>query len=123
VPRFDQVGTIIMDLAGLSNGTTQVPWQPYRDGVDIHRLYGDGETGAAAALLRYAAGASIPAHRHAGYEHIYVLSGYQIDGQGTHHAGTLMINPPGTGHAVHAPEGCTVLAIWERSVVFLGDDA
>jgi anti-sigma factor ChrR (cupin superfamily) len=93
-------------------------WMPYRDGVQIHRLYGTGEKGPSAALLRYEAGATIPRHTHQGYEHIYVLHGTQVDVRGTHAAGTLVVNRPGSSHAVVSPEGCVVLAIWERPVVF-----
>ena len=114
--------SLVTDLAGIAAGTVDVPWKPYRDGVDIHHLYGE-EGGSAAALLRYAPGASIPAHEHVGYEHIFVVRGSQIDPRGTHRQGTLVINPPGTHHDVRAPEGCVVLAIWERPVVFLDQNA
>jgi anti-sigma factor ChrR (cupin superfamily) len=93
-------------------------WRPFRPGVDIHRLYGDGKAGPAAALLHYAPGAAIPYHLHQGYEHIYVLQGSQVDCRGTHRAGTLVVNPPGTGHDVSSPDGCVVLVIWERPVDF-----
>src|SRR5436189_1310 len=72
-------------------------------------------------LPGYRPGARIPAHVHTGYEHIFIISGSQIDQRGSHVAGTLIINPPGSGHDVHSPEGCTVLAIWERPVQFLGN--
>ena len=93
-------------------------WMPYRDGVRIHRLYGAGEAGPSAALLRYEPGASIPRHVHQGYEHLYVLHGTQVDARGTHAAGTLVINPPGSSHAVVSPTGCVVLVIWERPIAF-----
>jgi anti-sigma factor ChrR (cupin superfamily) len=95
------------------------PWQPFRPGVDIVRLYGDGEHGPSAALLRYAAGASVPAHEHTGYEHIIVLSGAQRDQSATYAAGSCAIHAPGSTHAVHSDDGCVVLAIWESPVRFL----
>jgi anti-sigma factor ChrR (cupin superfamily) len=93
-------------------------WTPYRPGVDIHRLYGQGDSGPSAALLQYAPGASIPQHFHQGYEHIFILHGTQVDIRGTHAAGTLVINPPGSSHDVTSPGGCVVLVIWERPVAF-----
>ncbi|HEX7505287.1 MAG TPA: cupin domain-containing protein [Polyangia bacterium] len=93
-------------------------WTPYRPGVDIHRLYGKGESGPSAALLQYAPGARIPQHSHPGYEHIFVLHGTQVDIRGTHSAGTLVVNPPGSSHDVISPGGCVVLVIWERPVAF-----
>ena len=114
-----------MIIPGLMTATTgaDFPWQPYREGVEVHQLYKRGEDGPAAAFLRYRPGARIPAHVHTGYEHIFIISGSQIDQRGSHVAGTLIINPPGSGHDVHSPEGCTVLPIWERPVQFLGNGA
>jgi anti-sigma factor ChrR (cupin superfamily) len=95
----------------------ELTWEPMRPGVEIHRLY-RWQTGQSAALLRYAPGASLSAHRHVAFEHIFVLSGTQTDQNGTHHPGTLLIHPPGTRHSIVTQTGCTVLAIWEQPVVF-----
>jgi anti-sigma factor ChrR (cupin superfamily) len=96
-----------------------VAWQAFRAGVDIATLY-QAEDGHSAALLRYQPGASVPRHRHVGYEHILVLSGSQQDERGVYQAGTLVVNPPGSSHAVSSGPGCIVLAIWERPVAFEG---
>lgn len=95
----------------------QIPWHPFRPGVEIHRLYGSGQQGPAAALLKYAPGASVPEHDHSGYEHILVLSGVQRDRRGSYEAGTFVVNPPGSSHAVESAQGCIVLIIWEKPVV------
>lgn len=94
-------------------------WQPLRPGVDAHWLHSNGPDGPAAALLRYEPGATVPTHEHAGAEHILVLSGAQQDAEGEYRAGTLVVNPAGTRHTVASPEGCVVVAIWERPVRFL----
>jgi anti-sigma factor ChrR (cupin superfamily) len=95
-------------------------WTRLRADVEEHRLYGDGAAGGAvASVLRYAPGARVPYHRHEGHEHVYVLSGSQRDRRGTYRAGTLVINPPGTTHEVTSDDGCIVLLIWERPVVFV----
>jgi anti-sigma factor ChrR (cupin superfamily) len=107
---------IFKDLFNIQANHHHLPWQPFREGVDIYRLYGDG-TGAGAALLRYRTGASVPTHNHSGFEHIFVLAGAQTDLNGTHVAGTLVINPPETSHSVFSESGCIVLAIWEKPVV------
>lgn len=93
-----------------------VSWAVLRPGVEIHRLWGDGPAGAGAALLRYAPGARVPRHEHRGHEQILVLSGWQVDERRRYDAGTLFVHPPGTRHAVSAPEGCVVLAVWEGGV-------
>ena len=94
-------------------------WSPFRERIDVHRLYGDGESGAGAVLLRYQAGGEVPWHEHQGYEHILVLDGAQSDQHGCARAGTLIINRPGTAHSVTSEEGCIVLVIYEKPVRFI----
>ena len=97
---------------------TKGDWTPLRDGVEVLRLFGDADEGASVALLRYAPGARIPRHRHAGWELIVVLSGSQSDERGTYPAGSVVVNPRGDEHSVWSDEGCTVLIVWERPVEF-----
>ena len=95
-------------------------WTPLRPGVDEHRIYGgEKDTDPLASILRYAPGAQVPYHRHDGYEHVYVLAGSQRDSRGTHRAGALVVNAPGSRHDVVSDEGCIALLIWERAVVFV----
>jgi len=108
---------ILLDLFSLADHPERLEWQPFRPGVDIHRLYGDGQTGPAAALLKYAPGATVPEHDHTGYEHIVVLSGAQSDAKGSYPAGTVVVNPPGSHHNIKSKTGCIVLIIWEKPVV------
>lgn len=107
---------ILKDLLNIGLQQDELPWETFRPGVDIYRLYEDAQGGAAAALLRYQPGASVPRHDHMGFEHIFVLSGSQTDQNGEHKAGTLVINPPNTNHSVISQAGCIVLAIWEKPV-------
>jgi predicted ChrR family anti-sigma factor len=106
---------ILKDLFNPEKSLEHLVWQPFRPGVEIYQLYGDG-SGAGAALLRYQPGASVPQHSHTGFEHILVLSGAQTDINGKHEVGTLVINPPGTAHTVASESGCIVLAIWEKPI-------
>lgn len=96
-------------------------FEPLRPGVDISRLYRHEASGASAAVLRYAPGASVPEHIHEGYEHVLVLEGEQRDHRGSYPAGTLVVNPPGTRHTVSSPQGCLALLIWQRPVRFVDD--
>ena len=98
---------------------TDLTWAPFRPGVERHDLYDCGPEGPASALLRYAPGATVPAHQHAGFEHIYVIAGAQEDENGRYEAGTMVINPPGTRHFVRSPEGCLVLVVWLKPVRFV----
>lgn len=95
-----------------------LPFQELRSGVDIHVLH-ETPDGARAAILRYRAGAEVPAHRHEGYEYIYVLEGEQQDERGTYCAGSFVVNEPGMTHRVSSKTGCVVLILWLRPVVFL----
>ncbi len=109
---------VLKNLFGPDQNFDAMDWKPFRKGIDIVRIYGKPHLGASAALLRYAPGAKLPHHSHTGYEHIIILAGSQVDETGSHHEGTVVINPPGSGHSVSNQNGCVVLAIWEHPVVF-----
>jgi anti-sigma factor ChrR (cupin superfamily) len=102
----------------LAAGWENQPFLPFREGVEIASLH-DGPP--AVALLRYAPGAGVPAHRHAGLETILVLSGTQSDERGTYETGSLVLNPAGTTHRVWSDSGCVVLIQWDLPVEFLPD--
>lgn len=116
-PRFARQE--LTNLWHIGEWQDRIPWQPFRPGVEIHRLYGDGTAGPTAVLLRYRDAAKVPLHAHDGYEHILVLTGSQRDQNGPLRAGTLAIHPPGTTHSVVSDAGCIVLAIYEKPVRFL----
>src|SRR5206468_4101849 len=63
-----------------------LPWQPFRPGVEIARIYSAPDNGPAMAFLKYQPHATAPLHTHAGYEHIFILKGSQLDRSGTQHA-------------------------------------
>lgn len=109
----------LTDLFQISGWQQKLRWEPFQEGVDIYRLYGDGKTGPSTALLRFRPGAKIAFHEHTGYEHIFVLSGSQVDENSDAETGSLIINPPGTSHSVVSETGCLVLAIYEKPVKFL----
>ena len=116
-PQYPRIE--IADIFGIATHPEGIPWQPFQDGVEIHRLYGDGITGPTAALIRFQKDGVVPLHEHTGYEHIIVLAGTQRDQNGTATAGRLTINPPGTRHSLVSEAGCIVLAIYEKPVKFL----
>jgi anti-sigma factor ChrR (cupin superfamily) len=111
----------ISDLFQVSDWQHRLPWKPFKKGVEIYRLYGDGESGPTAALLRFHPGGRVGLHEHTGYEHIVVLAGSQSDENSRGDAGSLIINPPGTSHSILSETGCIVLAIYEKPVKFLSD--
>lgn len=115
-PPFDHLE--LRDLFHIGDHPESIPWQPFRPGTEIHRLYGDGLSGPNAALIRFLEDTRISLHVHQGYEHILVLAGRQTDANGTIEPGTLRVHPPGTRHSVSGQAGCIVLAIYEKSVSF-----
>ena len=115
IPRL--VLTELFSIAARADGLS---WEPFRKGIDIHRLYGGDAAQPAAALLRYQAGASAPRHVHVGVEHIFVLSGSQRDEAGVYKEGTFIVNPAGSTHAVVSDDGCIVLVLWQQPVQFTG---
>lgn len=109
------------DLFRLAEHPDRIPWVPYKPGVEIFRIYGDGVSGPGAVVLRYEEGGEVPLHEHVGYEHILVLAGSQQDENGVYETGSFVINVPGTRHKVSSENGCIVLAIYEKPVRFVGD--
>ncbi|HVY70954.1 MAG TPA: cupin domain-containing protein [Verrucomicrobiae bacterium] len=113
----------LADLHRISEWQHQLAWKPFQDGVEVFRLYGDGETGPTAALLRFRPGGRVQLHEHTGFEHVLVLSGGQVDENSRAVEGDLIINPPGTCHSIWSEHGCIVLAIYEKPVKFLNPPA
>ena len=107
------------DLFQISGWQQKLPWKPFKPGVEIYRLYQEGDNGPTAALLRFKPGGRVPLHEHTGWEHIFVLSGSQVDENARAETGMLIINPPGTSHSILSENGCIVLAIYEKPVKFL----
>lgn len=105
---------VIRDL--IAGGWRDLEFQPFRTGVEIAHIL-EGEP--AVALLRYEAGAEIPLHSHPALETILVLEGSQSDDNGIYEAGTLLLNPEGTRHAVASDKGCVVLIQWNKPVELL----
>ena len=113
----------LTDLFQISGWEHKLHWEPFQHGVEIYRLYGDGKSGPSAALLRFKPGGKIPLHEHTGYEHIFMLSGSQVDENSEAQTGSLIINPPGSTHSILSENGCVVLAIYEKPVKFVAPEA
>ena len=97
----------------LAGGWRDLPFEPFREGVEICTLR-PGEPSV--ALLRYAPGASVPRHLHPGLETVVVLEGSQADERGEYGAGSLVVNAEGSVHSVRSEHGCVVLIQWTLPV-------
>jgi anti-sigma factor ChrR (cupin superfamily) len=107
------------DLFRVEEWQGEIAWQPFVDGAEIHRLYGDGKEGPTAVLIRFREDSKVPVHLHQGYEHLFILAGEQRDQNAIRSRGAFTINPPGTVHGVSCKAGTIVLVIYEKPVVFL----
>lgn len=108
-----------MSITDLMTTWRDLPFEPFRSGVEIHHIR---QGAPALAILRYAPGARVPLHLHTGLETILVLEGVQCDERGSYAEGALVLNPEGTVHSVWSDTGCAVLIQWERPVQILEDD-
>ncbi|MDC0435488.1 cupin domain-containing protein [bacterium] len=100
----------------VNGGWKEQKFSEFRQGIEICWLR---ESLPQLALLRYAPGASVPRHRHAGLEIIQMLEGEQSDEHGTYKTGDVVLNPEGTEHSVCSDTGCVALLMWERPVEFV----
>ena len=80
-------------------------------GIRQKALWSDPATERRAVLSRFEPGASLPTHRHAGDEILYVIEGAIADESGTVSAGNMGYRPDGCVHNVNSKNGATVLAV------------
>lgn len=112
-----------LSFAGLlDGGWCDLAFEHFRDGIGVHWLLKGGPLEPSVAVLRYAPGAGVPRHRHAGLETIVVLDGVQSDENGDYAAGTVVLNPVGTVHSVWTEKGCVVLIQWDLPVTMVGEE-
>lgn len=90
--------------------TAEMDWTPSpAAGVERKMLDRDGaEVARATSLVRFAPGASFPAHEHSAGEEYLVLEGVFSDEDGDYPVDTYVRHPPGTSHAPFSREGCVI---------------
>ncbi len=87
--------------------TTQVKWLPGEvpglQVMPLHRYQTEQ-----VALMKLAAGITLPSNEHNGGEEIFVLEGVLKDEQGIYPKGTWLRNPPGYVHTLSSDEDCLI---------------
>jgi anti-sigma factor ChrR (cupin superfamily) len=102
----------------------EIEWKPLTEpgvsGVFVKVLRFDKETRRAPTiLLKFAAGATYPAHDHPGGEEIFVIEGDLKLGKDHLYAGDYLYTSPNGKHAVRSEKGCVVLVNVPEEVVIL----
>jgi anti-sigma factor ChrR (cupin superfamily) len=90
---------------------SEVAWEPMMPAIKAKVLWSDPATKRRAQLTRFEPGATLPMHRHAGDELLYVIEGAIADESGTVAAGSVGYRPDGCTHSVTSKHGATVFAI------------
>jgi anti-sigma factor ChrR (cupin superfamily) len=91
-------------------------WQPMTPTIKAKTLWSDPASKRRAQLTRFEPGATLPMHRHAGDEFLYVIEGSITDESGTVAAGSVGYRPDGCTHSVVSKNGATVFAIISGSI-------
>lgn len=91
--------------------TSALDWVPSpMQGVERRMIERDGgEVARATSVVRYAPGSRFSAHLHDKGEEYIVLAGTFSDNDGDFPVGSYVRNPPGSSHAPHTDDGCTIL--------------
>jgi anti-sigma factor ChrR (cupin superfamily) len=99
--------------------TDEMPWEPIRyPGVFVKTLMIDKAKGLLTVLLKMEPGARLPDHEHSLIEQTLMLEGTLVDSEGPEAGlavgkGEYVFRPAGSRHAVVAPEGALMLAIFQ----------
>lgn len=102
----------------------QINWHATRhQGIFIHTLRRDEQTGDATVLIRMQPGCAYPAHQHNGIEEVFILQGGYEDSRGRHVAGDYVINEAGSAHlpvALEGSEDCIMFAVAHGGIELKG---
>ena len=105
---------------------TSIEWRATRyEGIFLHVLRRDDETGDATVMIRMKPGCGYPAHRHNGVEEVLILQGGYSDQRGEHRAGDYVLNEAGSAHhpvALGGAEDCIMVAFAHGGIRLLSKD-
>jgi len=89
---------------------SDLSWVEALPGVRQKRVWHDSQTNRHVSLARFEPGATLPKHRHAGDEIIFMLEGSNADEFAEVPAGMVSYRPNGCLHSVRSRNGATALA-------------
>jgi anti-sigma factor ChrR (cupin superfamily) len=87
----------------------QIDWTDVRDGVRRKTVWEDPAAGRSMQLVRFDAGAVLPAHRHHGESLVFGIEGEITDHHGSTLPGHFCCQPDGYEHSLSSQNGATVM--------------
>ncbi len=90
-------------------------------GISVKVLRHDRASGESSSLVRFAPGATFPAHDHPAGEEVFVVEGEVRIGRHHLKTGDYLYTPPGGVHAAASEHGCVFLVTLPKPVVILND--
>jgi anti-sigma factor ChrR (cupin superfamily) len=87
----------------------RIPWTEVAAGVSSKTIWEDSAAGRSMQLIRFDAGAVIPAHRHHGESLVFAIEGEITDHSGSILPGNFSCQPDGYMHSVSSENGATVV--------------
>jgi anti-sigma factor ChrR (cupin superfamily) len=106
---------------------SSIKWSATRyEGIFLHTLRRDPETGDSTVLIRMQPGCGYPAHSHNGVEEVLILQGGYRDLRGEHRAGEYVLNEAGSSHqpvALDRAEDCIMVAFAHGGIKLLDKDS
>ena len=98
---------------------SEMPWELTGfDKITMKILYRDDE-GRSTIMFKMEPGAVVPLHEHTALEQTYVLEGALVDDEGDCSAGDFVWRPAGNTHIARAPNGATIISVFNRPNRFL----
>lgn len=90
----------------------ELEWKTLQEGIRYATVLKDPERDFSVMFLEFQPGARAVRHVHPGGEQYWIIRGTIEDENGTHGAGTYVIQPPGSEHTPMSPDGALVLVSW-----------
>jgi anti-sigma factor ChrR (cupin superfamily) len=102
-----ELRSTFVDVMSMGWSNTDIP------GIRMKILYKD-DNGRSTIMFDMAPGSMVPLHEHTDLEQTYVLSGSLEDDEGSCGAGNFVWRPGGNMHIAHAPNGATILSVFNK---------
>jgi anti-sigma factor ChrR (cupin superfamily) len=98
---------------------SEMPWEATGfEKIFMKILYRDDE-GRSTIMFKMEPGAVVPLHEHTALEQTYVLEGALVDDEGDCSAGDFVWRPAGNTHIARAPNGATIISVFNRPNRFI----